>query len=75
MTLSTTRWQLDGTGHHRGLGLGGLMRRTQVDADGHRAQRVRRRDQGSRVLHRTELNPEVGTVVLCDFAHLFDQRN
>ena len=51
-----------------------LLLRTQVDADGHRAQRVRRRDHAARVLHSAQLPPEVRAVVPQDVLHLLHQR-
>ncbi len=55
----------------RNLAVGSI--RTQVDAEGHGAQRVRRRGQAAGDLHGAQLAPEVGAVVLHDGAHLPDQ--
>ena len=50
------------------------VKRTEVDADRHAAQRVRRRDQAPRALHGAELAaPEAGPVVVQHLVQLRDQ--
>lgn len=51
-----------------------VWKRTEVDAEGHGAQRERRGDQASRELTGAQLAPEARAVVLQRAVHVPDQR-
>ena len=46
-----------------------------MNAEGHEAQRERRREQAPRALHGAERAPEAGAVVLQDALHLPEERS